>query len=244
MTQYNYKERNEEINNILKNEITIEEKEMIPSYDSFTFNKGYEVCVTAVFVDIRDSSNLIFNNENQQEAFKIINSFTSEVIEIMYSNKNYYDIGIRGDCVYGIYSTPLPKDTYDAVDVAFHINTFIKMLNKKLKLNKLKTISVGIGVATSKTIVLKSGRKFKNINDNIWFGESVSLASHFSNLANKNYDKPIIVSDITYNIIIEQLCSKNSEAETWFSWRKHNGNEFYTCNIINTEFNEWIESNL
>lgn len=244
MTGYNYEERNSEIDNILENDIVIEEKKRIPSSDSFTFNKGYEVWVTAVFVDIRKSTDVIFNNENQQEAFKIINSFTSEVIEIMHSNKNYYDIGIRGDCIYGIYSTPSKKDIYDATDVAFYSNTFIDMLNKKLKQNGLRTITVGIGVATSKTIVLKSGRKYKNINDNIWFGKSLSLASHLSDVANKEYDYPIIISNITYINIIDKMYDENSEAKTWFNEELYNQNKIYCCNIIKTEFDKWISNNL
>ncbi len=43
MTNYDYEERNEEIDKILKNDILIEEKERIPSINSFTFNKGYKV---------------------------------------------------------------------------------------------------------------------------------------------------------------------------------------------------------
>ncbi len=200
--------------------------------------------MTAVFVDIRDSTNLIFNNKNQQEAFKIINSFTSEVIEIMHSNENYHDIGIRGDCVYGIFSSPFQEDIYEATNVAFYINTFCKMLNKKLTQNDLKNISIGIGVATSKTIVLKSGRKYKNINDNIWFGESVSLASHLSNLANKKFSKPIIISSITYDNIINQMYRNNSEAKTWFIKEEYGKHEIFTCDIIKTEFKKWIENNL
>ena len=244
MTDYKYEERNNEIDNILENDIVIEEKKRIPSNESFTFNKGYEVWVTAVFVDIRNSTDIIFNNENQQEAFKIINSFTSEVIEIMHSNNNYHDIGIRGDCIYGIYSTPYKDDVYDATDVAFYINTFIDMLNKKLKQNGLRTITVGIGVATSKTIVLKSGRKYKNINDNIWFGESVALASHLSDVANKEYDDPIIISDITYINIIDKLYGKNMEAKTWFKEQRYNQNKIYRCNIVKIAFNKWINNNL
>lgn len=244
MTEYKYEERNNEIDKILENDIVIEEKKRIPSSDSFTFNKGYEAWVTAVFVDIRNSTDVIFNNENQQEAFKIINSFTSEVIEIMHSNNNYHDIGIRGDCIYGIYSTPSKEDIYDATNVAFYINTFIGMLNKKLEQNGLRTITVGIGVATSKTTVLKSGRKNININNNIWFGESVALASHLSDLANKEYDDSIIISDITYINIIDKMYGKNTEAKTWFNEEWHNQNKIYRCNIIKKEFDKWINNNL
>ena len=87
MTDYKYEERNNEIDNILENDIVIEEKKRIPSNESFTFNKGYEVWVTAVFVDIRNSTDIIFNNENQQEAFTII--MLSQNLKSKWT-KNYY----------------------------------------------------------------------------------------------------------------------------------------------------------
>lgn len=37
-------------------------------------------------------------------------SFTSELIEILRKNDNLRDIGIRGDCIYAIYTTPKETD--------------------------------------------------------------------------------------------------------------------------------------
>ena len=60
-------------------------------------------------------------------------SFTSEIIEILRSSDNMREIGIRGDCVYSIYTTPKKKDIDDLFTRACYCNTYNKMLNKILK---------------------------------------------------------------------------------------------------------------
>lgn len=57
------------------------------------------------FVDIRESSKL-FTDKDKEKVAKIIRSFTSEIIEILREDDNLREIGIRGDCVYAIYTTP------------------------------------------------------------------------------------------------------------------------------------------
>ena len=91
---------------ILDSKNPIEDEYHIPSSDSeFTYENGIRSWVTAIFVDIKDSSK-IFKNEKEDIVSKIIRSFSSEIITILKSDKNFRDIGVRGDCVYGIYSTP------------------------------------------------------------------------------------------------------------------------------------------
>ena len=58
--------------------------------------------------------------------------FTSELIEILRGSTNMRDIGIRGDCVYAIYTTPSQQDLHNLYLRACCCNTYIKMLNKLL----------------------------------------------------------------------------------------------------------------
>ena len=121
---YDYEKGNERLNDILNSTINIEEKESVPSDDQFTFENGYKTWITSIFVDIRNSRNL-FENENQEEVAKIMRAFTSEICEIMSNYDKQIEIGIRGDCVYGIFSTPLQKDIYHIANMSFYINTFL-----------------------------------------------------------------------------------------------------------------------
>ena len=77
--------------------------------------------MTAVFVDIRSSSQL-FSEEDKGS--KIIRSFTSEIIEILGDDDNLREIGIRGYCVYAVYTTPKKSDIYEVADKTFYINTY------------------------------------------------------------------------------------------------------------------------
>lgn len=141
MASYDYKEGKKRVEAILDNELEIIEQDKLPAIDKLTFDNAYKSWVSAIFVDIRDSTSL-FTEEDKEKVSKIIRSFTSEIIEILRDSDGLREIGIRGDCVYAIYTTPLQSDTYECVDKATYINTYLKMLNNLLALKKYPNISV------------------------------------------------------------------------------------------------------
>lgn len=151
------------------------------------------------------------------------------------------EIGIRGDCVYAVYSTPNRIDLYDVADRAFHINTYMKMLNKLLSDRGLPSIKAGIGLAASETLTVKAGRKHSGINNLVWIGESVATAAKLSDLGNKDGVKPIVMSSVFYSNYIEIQKERNSVAEEWWTSRrdtKYGG--YWHGNVVKIEFNDWI----
>ena len=90
----------------------------------------------------------------------------------MKSNSNYRQIGIRGDCVYAIYSAPTEEELSDILINAIEINTFQKMFQKILQQNQFINFKIGIGLGASETLIIRSGKKKGGINDNIWIGET------------------------------------------------------------------------
>ena len=86
---------------------------------------------------------------------KIIRSFTSEIIEILRDDPLLREIGIRGDCVYAIYTTPKKTDLYEVHNKAAYVNSFIAMLNRILRNHGLDTIRAGIGLAVGMTTLSK-----------------------------------------------------------------------------------------
>ena len=175
MASYDYKEGKKRVEAILDNELEIIEQDKLPVIDKLTFDNAYKSWVSAIFVDIRDSTSL-FTEEDKEKVSKIIRSFTSEIIEILRDSDGLREIGIRGDCVYAIYTTPLQSDTYECVDKATYINTYLKMLNNLLALKKYPTIAVGIGVGTAEELIVKAGRKDVGINNPVWIGDAVTGA--------------------------------------------------------------------
>lgn len=246
MAYYDYKKGKERIVEILDNKMEVIEKNELPNDESFTFTNGYYSWVTGIFVDIRNSSEL-FADEDKEKVAKIIRSFTSEIIEILRDNDNRREIGIRGDCVYAIYTSPTKDDIYELADKTFYINTYMKMLNKLLKDRTLPEIRVGIGMSTAKELVVKAGRKDVGINSKVWIGKAVTTASNLSSLGNKNGNYPLVYSESSYINFIELLEEKNSykNPKSWFTY--HHDDEYgtyYTANIIESNFNEWISDGM
>lgn len=241
---YDYREGKKRIKEILDNNTTVNEKDAVPSDENFTFDNSYYSWVTALFVDIRDSSDL-FSNSNKVMVSKIIRSFTSEIIEILRYDNNLREIGIRGDCVYAVFSTPYQSDISNIANYASWINSEIKMLNRLLSNKGYKTIKVGIGISSAQELIIKAGRKNSGINSKVWIGEAVTKASNLSSLGNKNGISPIVFSSLAYSNFIDIWEKENSKARSWFkeSYSIDYG-IYYHGDIIQVDFNDWIEKGM
>ena len=245
MADYDYKAGKKRIQEILNSKLQVIENNKIPNNDNFTFSNAYYGWVTAIFVDIRNSTDL-FSKDDKEIVSKMIRSFTSEVIEILRKDDLLREIGIRGDCVYAIYTTPTKESIKEMMDKSFYINTFMKMLNKLLDEKGFSRISVGIGVSTAQELVVKAGRKDVGINNSVWIGDAVTKASNLSSLGNKNGYKSIVLSSLTHSNIIDLFVEKNgTESKSWFT-KKYDSKigTIYDTDIIKSEFNKWIDDGM
>lgn len=189
----------------------------------------------------------MFADEDKEKVSKVIRSFTSEVIEILRKDENLREIGIRGDCVYAIYTTPSKDDIYELADKTFYINTYMKMLNKLLSDRALPEIKVGIGMSTAQELVVKAGRKDVGINSKVWIGKAVTCASNFSSLGNKKGNSALIYSICSYNNFIDKLQKRNSgkAVKEWFTFHSDEGDgAYYTANIVKSDFDKWISNGM
>ncbi|AZZ65780.1 hypothetical protein DMC14_003250 [Metamycoplasma phocicerebrale] len=135
-------------------------------------------------------------------------AFCKEIVSILKSNKDYKEIGIRGDCVYAIYSVNLKKENvFDKIiHNALVINTFHKMFKKILEKKQQPTFEIGIGIGCSETTIVKAGTKSKKrgINSKVWIGNSVVNASKLSSIGNRKLDfkvKTIVIDQEFFNRI-------------------------------------------
>ncbi len=69
----------------------------------------------------------MFKNENEERVARLMRAFCQELIIILKENSNYRQIGIRGDCVYAIYTVPTSDDINRILNDAIVVNTFQKM---------------------------------------------------------------------------------------------------------------------
>lgn len=243
---YDYKKSKEIVESILKSPTKIVEKNLVPASESeFTYENGIKAWVGALFVDIVNSSDL-FKTPNEDTA-RIIRSFCSEIISILKDDDNYREIGIRGDCVYCIYNVPYQQDLVSIFRHAYRINTFMNLLNKLLKKHGYSQISAGIGLGCSLDLIIKAGQTGSGINDKIWIGKAVVDAAHLSNLANRNGVMEIAMSTLFYENTIKLLCEENLNYENWIQAHLtgyYDNVDYYHCNIIETDFYEWIKGNI
>lgn len=242
---YDYKKGKKRISDILINKLEVKEVSKIPSDNEFTFDNGYYAYVTAIFIDIRDSSK-IFDMDNKEKTSKIIRSFTSEIIEILKDNSLYREIGIRGDCVYAIYTTPTQEDTYNCYTTTSEISTLLNMLNKLLVTYGFDKIRAGIGMSTSKELVIKAGRKDAGINSKVWIGGAVTKASNLSSLGDKYPISRIVLSDTAQQNIFAYVKDKGlKDQKSWFKQGSHTDyGLYYHGNVVDGEFNEWISKGM
>ena len=206
--QFDINECSKRINRYLSQAVDAETVEQVPAEKDFTFDNGYYVECCAVFVDIRDSSKLTYE-DTKKNVSKIYRSFVSEITAVMQSLKQCKHINIVGDCVSGIFDTSNDKnDLREIFLMIAKIHAIIMMLNQRLKQRDLPTIKVGIGVDYGKTLAVKAGYKGSELNELVWMGKVVNNAAHLCGKANKG-DYPIILcSESFYQGLGKATCTR------------------------------------
>ncbi len=246
---YNREASRDRVKDILSSKTEIVKKDRIPSSDDeFTYANGIKSWVGAIFIDLVGSSDLCKSAD--ETTARIFRAFCSEVIAILKDDTNYRQIGIRGDCVYSINSTPHVSDLVDMFLTAAKVHTFMRMFRKLLEKRGYPTITAGIGLGCSEDLIVKAGQNGSGINDKIWIGKAVVDASHLGDKAYRNGISPIAMSTLFYDTIHESLEERNENYKSWIKPYKSNQygyyakTEFYHCDIILSDFDKWIDENV
>lgn len=247
MSDYNeFRECKQRVIDILTSKTSIEKLDSIPSNENeFTYENGILTRVGALFVDIRNSTDYFKENKSETVS-RVMRAFCSEIITILQKDKNFRQIGIRGDCVYGIFSTPQTKDLKQVLSNAIRINTFQDMFQKILSHNSMPTFEIGIGLGYSQDLVIKAGKKGTGINDLIWIGDAVIDSCKLSSQGNADGFYPIVMSDRFYNRIKDEMANEQNTYEKYchqdFSPKLEE--RVWHCNMITTNFYNWIKDGM
>ena len=212
-----------------------DEGNSIPSRDKLTYKNGYYVDVTAIFIDIVDSSKLTDGHKRPTLA-KMYRCFLSECVAVMNSYEICKEININGDCVWGVFETPKMVDVEKVIEVAAKLNDMIKLLNYKLKKKKYEPISTGIGIDDGNALMVKAGYSGSGLNDAIWMGEVVNSACHLANKAGRGWRKNVLISERVYENI-------SKDVQDYFSKCQIDSKTYYESDIVWSEYEEWIEQN-
>lgn len=236
---YNVEKSVERIQEILdsNNSNYVDKGNILPSRDSLTFNNGYYVNVTALFIDIVGSSKLIDECKRPTLA-KIYRSFISECVAIITSNLQCREVSIYGDCVWGIFETPVNSKIDSVFSTAAKLNSLVRLLNLKLAKKNYQIISVGIGIDYGRALMVKAGYKGSSINDVIWMGNVVNNACHLANKAGRFSRDPIIVTKDIYDNLNEH---NQSLLTSYYDIEQYCIN--YEGNIVDSSMKDWIKKN-
>lgn len=207
----------------------------IPSREKLTYNNGYYVNVTAVFIDIVNSSKLTDGHKRPTLA-KMYRAFLSECVAIMNSWKMCKEININGDCVWGVFETPLKSDVDNIISVAAQLNSMINILNYKLKKKQYDIINVGIGIDYGRALMVKAGYSGSGINEIVWMGDVVNTACHLANKAGRIFRKTIIVTENIY-------CNLNDDNKDLLSSYIDGQVVRYEGDIVRTDMEDWYKEN-
>lgn len=232
---YNYKKSIERIDETLDtSDAAYEEKKSIPSRDNLTFNNGFYVSCSAMFIDIRGSKAL---NEKHKRAVlaKIYKTYISELVAVLKDHSKVSEIYIEGDSVWGVFDTPQKADINELFNVAAKAASLIDILNIKYKKKGYSELTVGIGLSYGTSLLIKSGYKGSGINEVVWLGKLVGEAAQLCSYGNKSFfDREMMVSEVFYG----NLNDHNKNLLTYNPNRN-----CYHGYVINLEMNEWVKDN-
>ncbi|MEQ8628498.1 adenylate/guanylate cyclase domain-containing protein [Ekhidna sp.] len=233
---YDFEKSRTRIKDILDaSDTSFEEVVSIPSRDKLTFNNGFYVTKTsALFVDIRSSSELPKKYRRPTLA-KIYRGYISELIAIINGDPYCAEVNINGDCVWGVFDSQYQNQINSILSTSAQISSFIDYLNCRFNKKGIDPISVGIGIAFGRILMIKAGYSGSGINEVVWMGDVVNEASNLCAYGNKRYyDNETMISEIFYNNL-------NDHNKSLFTWNLNRS--CYHGNIINTDMNDWLENN-
>ncbi|MFC5649021.1 adenylate/guanylate cyclase domain-containing protein [Paenibacillus solisilvae] len=206
----------------------------IPARDKLTFTNGFYTNCSALYVDIRSSSELP-NKYNRPKLAKLYRSYISEMVAIMNGNTNCKEINIEGDCVFGVFNTPLKSNIDNLFGTAAGINSLIKVLNYKIQKKNYDAIKIGIGLHYGRALMIKAGYNGSGINDVVWMGDVINETAKLCSYGNKtSQDSPIMISDV-----FQSNLNDNNKALL----QRNYSRSCYHGDVVNIEMEAWYKKN-
>lgn len=218
-----------------------EETDSLPDRDKLTFTNGFYSYCSALFVDIRDSSELPSKYKRPRLA-KIYRAFISEAVAILNSDLFVREVNIVGDCVWAVYNTPRKADIDDIFSVACRVNALEDILNCKLKKAGFDTpVYLGIGLSYGRALMIKAGYKGSGINDVVYMGEVVNQAAHLASRGGKSSGFYSRTDRIHMNGVFRQNLNEHNTGLT--KWVESYPSEVYSSNAYNVAMMDWVTAN-
>lgn len=198
---YRVEDSDARITDILDGGASFEDADRIPGSSALTYQNGFYVECTAIFIDIRGSSKLGEKYAQRRTLGKLYRAYVSECVAVLNGSPRCSQVFIQGDCVSAVFDTATRQDVNEVFALVASLNSVVKLLNYRLAWRGHATIEVGIGIDTGRALMLKAGFSGSAINDVIWMGDVLNRASHLCHAANKGGRKVIQLSKAVLDLL-------------------------------------------
>lgn len=234
-SNYNYKESIARISEIFDtSDASYEDHRGVPSRDRLTYDNGFYVDVTVMFIDMRGSKELSAKHTRPVLA-KIYRAFISELVAVLKGDLTISEIYIEGDGVWAVFNTTTKSDVNGVFATSAQVSSLIDILNVNLRKKNYSEVKVGIGIDDATSLYIKAGHKGSGINEVVWIGDVVGKAASLCKNGNRGlFDGETMVSERVY-------INLDDRAKSFLSW-----NMTHNCfhgTVFNSEMNEWVKSN-
>lgn len=244
--EFNLEDSLERIDKVLNADLNITDSKVIPDKDSLTYTSGKRVECASIFVDLRGSSKFVESTRQNKSLGKLYQSYIREVVAIMNSFDTCRQINIVGDCVSAVFSENKQEDNMveDILNAASMVQGMMKLLNKKYekKWKDVSRVKAGIGIAYGNALVMLAGLPHTDIKETIYMGEVVNNASKMCDLAYKDRNEAICVTEEIYKKSNIKANPKGETFQNFFSDNKkyYDGKPYYHNTFFRTEIAEYI----
>lgn len=219
---------------ILNSAEAFEELDDIPSRDRLTYSNGFYVNCTAVFIDIRESSKLV-EAHTRPVLGKLYRAYLSECVAVMNGEERCREVVINGDCVSGIFSTPLKSNVDRAFETAARLNSLSLLLNWRLEQKCYSTFRVGVGMSYGRALMLKAGYNGSGINDVIWMGDVVNEASKLCHAGSRGERAPMQIAEVVRNNLNDKY-----RAFLTALWDNQGHLANYECHAVDAAMDQYV----
>lgn len=215
------------------------EESAIPSSAALTDHNGFYVECTAIFIDIRGSTQLREKHAQRRTLGKLYRAYVSECVAVLNGNSRCSQVFIQGDCVSAVFDTPTKQTVNEVFRLVAALNSVVRLLNYRLQHRGLTPIKVGIGIDTGRALMMKAGFQGSGISDIVWMGDVLNQASHLCHMANKDDRKVIVVSAGVYALLDQPALSVDGKAFISSCYGKtFSSPRGWHCDVVNVGI-EW-----
>jgi class 3 adenylate cyclase len=217
-SEYNFQKSLSRIDRILEaKDASYEERRSIPLRTALTLTNGFYVNCCALFIDVRNSSDLP-DQYRRPTLAKIYRAFISECVAIINGNKFCEEVNIYGDAVWGVFDGTSAQSVDTVFETAAQLRSLVKALDCRLKQSGMKGIEAGIGLTYGQVLMIKAGLEGSWISEVVWMGDVVNHASNLAGLAAKGQNKAVLLSGGAFDRLCEtyKTLLKPNEAAKWY----------------------------